>query len=570
MYQKYFSLDELPFDGLPDERFYYVGSSQREALTLLSEQLMRQGSVCVLCGPSGSGKTTLVRMLIRALPQKQRIVTIDDPRITPHTLLATLLRACGTVASSYESIPELTFKLREYLDGVAASAHGILLIVDEAQGLSDDCLEQLRLISNIEGMSGQRINILLAGQDELSSRLREPLHHMLLSRVKAFASVSALKRDEMYSYLSFRLQQAGCHDPLFSPAALKILYKGSHGLPRLINSIADQALALAFERKIRTVNAAVAKQAVTQVRSRGRTLKMRLRGYLKSLSTLIKITIPFAALGASLAVAAFAACFFLLPHALSNKTLEAALGGSERVRAAAEQYVDSNAWKSTERGRDLRLFYAYIKNSVFKSDAEAALINIWGYARKDGKKINCNDLDKTGVYCALGQGDLDEVLTNGRPAVLSMTDDDLMPYYAVLFKVNVADDTSSLIMGDRMFLIHNDYIRKHFSGNFTAVLPESAEFADPSSKNYKNDFARLEKALRIEKGTLKDRDDYKKALRAFEFLHKDEEERELLIDLSLGVGPYLCEESARWELFKKRLSSHSSHTQGQSSTQNPL
>ena len=121
-----------------------------------------------------------------------------------------------------------------------------------------------------------------------------------------------------------------------------------------------------------------------------------------------------------------------------------------------------------------------------------------------------------------------------------------------------------------MFLIHNDYIRKHFSGNFTAVLPESGEFADPSSKNYKNDFARLEKALRIEKGTLKDRDDYKKALRAFEFLHKDEEERELLIDLSLGVGPYLCEESARWELFKKRLSSHSSHTQVQSSTQNPL
>ena len=157
MYEKFFGLDELPFDGLPDNRFYFVGNCQHQALELLTSNLSRNGSICILSGPSGSGKTTLVRMLIRSLPKRMRIIAIDDPRLDPHMLLATILRASGVVATSFESIAELTLKLRKLLERSVQSGIVTTVICDEAQGLSDEVIEQIRLISNIEGELGKMI-----------------------------------------------------------------------------------------------------------------------------------------------------------------------------------------------------------------------------------------------------------------------------------------------------------------------------------------------------------------------------------------------------------------------------
>ena len=101
MYLEYFGLNDYPFDGLPDRRFYYVGGSQHQSITLLNTTLSRSGSICVLTGPSGAGKSTLVRLLMRSLPHRMRIIAIDDPRIDPHNLIATILRASGVVATSF-------------------------------------------------------------------------------------------------------------------------------------------------------------------------------------------------------------------------------------------------------------------------------------------------------------------------------------------------------------------------------------------------------------------------------------------------------------------------------------
>ena len=161
MYLEHFGLDDYPFDGLPDRRFYYVGSSQHQSLGLLTTALSRSGSICVLTGSSGAGKTTLVRMLMRSLPRRMRIITIDDPRTDPQMLIATILRASGIVATSFESIAELTLKLRQMLEKSIALGIITTVICDEAQGLSDDVLEQIRLISNIEGEAGKMINFLL-------------------------------------------------------------------------------------------------------------------------------------------------------------------------------------------------------------------------------------------------------------------------------------------------------------------------------------------------------------------------------------------------------------------------
>ena len=193
MYEKFFGLDELPFDGLPDNRFYFVGNCQHEALELLTTNLSRNGAICVLSGPSGSGKTTLVRMLIRSLPKRTRIIAIDDPRLNEHMLLATILRASGVVATSFESIAELTLKLRKLLERSVQSGIVTTVILDEAQGLSDEVIEQVRLISNIEGELGKMINFLLVGQEDLIENIQKPMHKMFWGRVKAFAQIKALK-----------------------------------------------------------------------------------------------------------------------------------------------------------------------------------------------------------------------------------------------------------------------------------------------------------------------------------------------------------------------------------------
>lgn len=175
-YTKFYGLEEPPFEPSLSRRFYYVGKAQHEAMTQLQQALSTAGVICVLCGPSGSGKSTLVRMLMRLLPSRMRIIAIDDPRLEPNMLLATILRASGVLATSLESTAELTYKLRTLLEDLSRSNQICTVILDEAQGLSDAVLEQLRLISNMEGKYGRMINFLLVGQEDLNTHLSAEQH----------------------------------------------------------------------------------------------------------------------------------------------------------------------------------------------------------------------------------------------------------------------------------------------------------------------------------------------------------------------------------------------------------
>ena len=261
MYLEYFGLNDYPFDGLPDRRFYYVGGSQHQSITLLNTTLSRSGSICVLTGPSGAGKSTLVRLLMRSLPHRMRIIAIDDPRIDPHNLIATILRASGVVATSFESLNDLTFKLRKMLETSIANGIITTVICDEAQGLSDEVLEQIRLISNIEGEAGKMLNFLLVGRDDLIEHLNKPIHDMLKNRIKIFATLPPLTANEVGAYITYRLQQVGRVTPLFTDKAIDVITKKSAGAPRLINAIADMALNIAYQKKSEQVKGAIAAKA---------------------------------------------------------------------------------------------------------------------------------------------------------------------------------------------------------------------------------------------------------------------------------------------------------------------
>lgn len=530
MYLEFFGLDDYPFDGLPDRRFYYVGGSQHQSLGLLSVALSRSGSICVLSGASGAGKTTLVRMLMRSLPRRMRIISIDDPRLNPHMLLATVLRASGVVATSLESIAELTLKLRQMLEKSIAMGIITTVICDEAQGLSDDVLEQIRLISNIEGEAGKMINFLLVGQDELLVHINKPEHDMLKNRIKVFAQLPRLKEEEVGAYLTYRLQQVSCMKPIFTNRAIAVITKKSEGVPRLINAIADMCLTLACQKGKQQVNSFIAKKAAHIVRYNKVGFKDTLLNACKevfSLSLYEKIMVIAAA--AACAGGAYLGALHLLEVRYPLQTVQGALLTDQEVQEQYREVSNYLLQGKNAASRELYFFNRAVSQAYFKSDAFATLVKVNGYAvgttaisskeaasaeaaaaaadagaitvpddtatarvansvnagggtKVDDKgEVNITDdlLASVGLQSLDQVGNLDEALSYNAPVLISLIDDNLTPFYAVVYRLS--DDVAQLIIGQYIFAVKVGYMQERYLGSYTLLHPYVGDLSELNS-----------------------------------------------------------------------------------------
>ncbi len=541
MYEKFFGLDELPFDGLPDSRFYFVGNCQHEALEILTNNLSRNGAICVLSGPSGSGKTTLVRMLIRSLPKKMRIIAIDDPRLDEHMLLATILRASGVVATSFESIAELTLKLRRFLERSVQSGIVTTVILDEAQGLADEVIEQIRLISNIEGDLGKMINFLLVGQEDLIENIQKPMHKMFWGRVKAFATLKSLKRDEVHAYINFRMQTAGCHEPIFTTNAINALYKESKGLPRIINSVADRALCIAFEAQKKNVSGHIVKKAFEVVRHKRSLFTLGLKNFSKYIALQLFVKLPVILLGMAICIGTFMVTCKLAPSNLNsfvvqNMVRHDAVVSEEYAKAMAAMLPGRES-----RNRDLALFDKSIKESVFKSDAVATLIKLWGYERADGSKAECGDLSGIKLKCTELDTDLEALKLVNRPAVLTLRNEDLTPFFAVVKSYN--DTESSIILGNRLYRVKTSYLEHVYDGQMLFIgssFGSDSKLEDKLAlESFNKELKRICSLKHIEEcATAEDR----KEIQKLYLEYRDGENENMaysLIDNALNTGLYL-------------------------------
>lgn len=558
MYEKFFSLDDLPFDGLPDPRFYFVGNCQHSALEVLTSNLSRNGAICVLSGPSGSGKTTLVRMLIRSLPKRMAIISIDDPRLDEHMLLATILRASGVVATSFESIAELTLKLRRLLEHSVQSGIVTTVILDEAQGLSDEVIEQIRLISNIEGELGKMINFLLVGQEDLISNLNKPMHKMFVGRVKAFASINALKRDEVHSYINFRMQMAGCHDPVFTTEAINTLYKGTGGLPRIINSVADRALCIAFNAQKKRISSHMVKKAIEVVRRKKSIFVIGFKAFFKSLILTLFAKIPLLLCGVAISCAVFFASYHYLPRYIDSQSLLSMVQKDELLQKNYARALSVIVPAHDKASREVKLFKASVNESLFKSDSIDTLIKIWGYQREDLDKASCIDLSRVNLECRVEQQDFDFIKMVNRPVVISMRNDDLIPFYAVLYKTS--DSVSEIILNNRLWKVKTAYVKDHYDGEFTliGVAEPSGKSRDRNKNSLDDFFDRVSKssfvkvfynfakaldgeneALKIDADSDLSSKDMKKLYLLFKDLSSDYDLNYSLYDNLSGRGPYL-------------------------------
>jgi type II secretory pathway predicted ATPase ExeA len=248
MYQHFFGLQELPFELTPNPRYLYLTAGHREALANLRYGLSAAKPVTVLIGEAGTGKTTLIRAALDSAECRQvRCLHLTNPTLTRDEFVETLARSFGLsdeAASSKASLlRELERQLRERRERGEITA----LIVDEAQRLSDELFEEVRLLANIETATDKLLPLVLAGQPELADRLNQPGLRQLKQRVALRCQLGGLTADETGAYMAWRIRTAGgVAARLFTRQAVLLIHELSRGIPRTISVLSDNSLISGF------------------------------------------------------------------------------------------------------------------------------------------------------------------------------------------------------------------------------------------------------------------------------------------------------------------------------------
>ena len=245
MYNDFYGFREAPFNITPDPRFLFFSDRHREAYNHILFGLRERKGFIQVTGEVGAGKTTVCRALLEDLGPQYRTALILNPCLTGDQLLRTILIELGLEPSddrAFDRVHALQ-RLNQYLLDQLAEGNDVVLLIDEAQDLSHDLLEQIRLLSNLETDQRKLLQIVLLGQPELREKLDDPRLRQLRQRITVRYHLAPLSRQEMEHYIQHRLQVVGANGrPSFSRWALGSIYRYSGGVPRLVNAVCDKAL----------------------------------------------------------------------------------------------------------------------------------------------------------------------------------------------------------------------------------------------------------------------------------------------------------------------------------------
>ena len=245
MYEQFYGLSEKPFSVQPDPSFLYWGRSHRLAYAMLEYGVLNHAGISVITGEVGCGKTTLIHRLLDQLTDSHTIALISNIQEGRGDLLSWVLMGFGQPFAGKSHV-ELFSQLQTFFISEYAKGRRVVLIIDEAQNLSLDMLEELRLLSNINAGKDQLLQLILVGQPQLKGLLNRPELVQLAQRVGADFHLTPLSTDEVQAYIETRLAIAGCRRRIFTDRAVELIAEQSRGVPRVINIIADTALVYAF------------------------------------------------------------------------------------------------------------------------------------------------------------------------------------------------------------------------------------------------------------------------------------------------------------------------------------
>ena len=266
MYTNYFGLKAKPFSIAPDPRYLYMSELHREALAHLMYGISSDGCFILLTGDVGTGKTTVCRCLLAQLPSNTDVALIVNPRLTVLELLQTICDELGIPMEEWDtSVKAHIDKLNSYLLEAHARGRNIALLIDEAQNLSLDLLEQLRLLTNLETDKKKLLKIVLLGQTELRQILDQSGAAQIRQRITSRYHLLPLDRENSFAYIHHRLAVAGEREKIFSKTALARIFELSHGIPRLINVLCDRSMLGAYVEEKYLVNVKIVNKAAREV-----------------------------------------------------------------------------------------------------------------------------------------------------------------------------------------------------------------------------------------------------------------------------------------------------------------
>jgi general secretion pathway protein A len=265
MYESFFQFKSKPFDLLPNPEFMFLSKTHKRALTYLNYGIRERAGFILLTGEVGSGKTTIIRDLIERCDERIVLGKVFNTNVNAEQLIAIINDDFDLPVKGKDKI-SLLRDLNHFLVEQYANGKQPLLIIDEAQNLAPDALEEVRMLSNLETADSKLLQIVLVGQPELRLVLAKPELRQLRQRISIQCHLQPLSRQEVQEYILHRLQVAGNRDALhLAPEALDLIYKYSGGIPRLINILGDFLLIFAFAEQVRDVDEGMVRDIISDM-----------------------------------------------------------------------------------------------------------------------------------------------------------------------------------------------------------------------------------------------------------------------------------------------------------------
>jgi general secretion pathway protein A len=452
MYNNYFSLKQAPFSIAPDPRYLFMSERHREALAHLLYGIDSGGGFVLLTGEIGAGKTTVCRCFIEQVPDNCRLAYIFNPRLTVEELLLTVCDEFGIELPPRS--PGAT-GAKVYVDAINgylldAHARGLnnVLVIDEAQNLSADVLEQLRLLTNLETSERKLLQIILIGQPELREMVERPELEQLAQRVIARYHLGPLSESETGAYVAHRLAVAGVNGPIPIPGSLTtLIHRLTHGVPRRINLLCDRALLGAYVENSREVTRPILRRAAQEVFG-GENADARRHRW------------PVIAGGVLTVVAlSAAAAWQVMPRQASAPV---AIAKVAPVRAAVASPEPKPATSSQKPAAH-----------ASQDAALRELAALWGEPLPAGDA--CQAALKLNLRCNRGKGGLYELRLLDRPAIITLHDQGKTGY-AVL--THMDDTTATLSVDGKRQTVNLATLAPLFDGEYTTFWRVPRGFRD--------------------------------------------------------------------------------------------
>lgn len=432
MYADFFGLNEKPFSIAPDPNYLYMSDSHQEALAHLLYGLQTEGGFVLLTGEVGTGKTTLCKCMFQKAPPEINFAFIINPKITALELLETVCDELSIKKLEHISKKNMIDSINKYLLQTNEQGKKTVIVIDEAQNLTADVLEQLRLLTNLETSRHKLLQIILLGQPELRELIHRPELCQLSQRITARYHLGPLSQEDTALYILHRLNVAGGERALFTDSAIKLVYKLTGGVPRLINLLCDRALLGAYSEIEDQVTRKIVRQARREtfdLELKNHALRWLLGGMILSVTVGLLVLVLFFPRSAINLLARQA---LVKEEVIQQEIIQAPVNQPEEAVKTPTPVAEkiqgpeplSSIWPDD----------VGFGNSFASMFTELA--TLWQLDYSQGAAEPCAFAKDHGLECLKKNGSVDMVKSLNRPVILTLYDDQGLPFYTLLLRLS--------------------------------------------------------------------------------------------------------------------------------------